>query len=87
MPNLENQKQLNISSNYLDVKEKQIKTASSRILHGVPLVDIGRKFGLEDFKVPFPIIGCLCVQDSPGNPCPCIDLPIWINTLPINSHP
>ena len=27
---------------------------------------------------------CFCVQDTPENPCTCIDLPIWINTQPID---
>lgn len=64
-------------------KAKKVYLTSTRKLHGVPLVEVDKSLDLNTFEFPFPILGCLCVQDSPDNPCPCTDLIVWILDRPV----
>lgn len=65
------------SLSYEDVKARRLNDALSKQIYGIP-IEIpedrnqiaGRRFQ--------PILGCLCVQDSPENPCPCSDFIIWL---------
>lgn len=53
---------------------RQLENANSCSIYGHPLTNDP---GLKSFdKNWFPIVGCLCVQDSPENPYPRIDYPL-----------
>ena len=64
-------------------KVEKARQALHRTLHGVPLVELKDCLDLELFKPPFPITGCICVQDTPENPCPCTDLIFWLLDPPL----
>jgi hypothetical protein len=49
--------------------------AGNVTLTGVP---VARTAGLFDIKGCIPILGCLCVHDSPESPCPCKGPIFWI---------
>jgi hypothetical protein len=66
----------------LEIKTRKLERASSQRLRGVPVHRIAGDFDVSKMKLPFPIFGCLCVQDSPENPCPCTDFVLWMPTFP-----
>lgn len=64
---------------YEEMKANTLHKKSVLKLFGIPLSQadggISKSTKLKRFK---PIWGCLCVQDSPENPCNCNDLLIWV---------
>jgi hypothetical protein len=66
----------------LDAKKRRLDAASSQRLRGSPVHNITGAFDIGKMTLPFPITGCLCVQDSPQNPCPCTDIVLWLPTFP-----
>jgi hypothetical protein len=77
---------------YQEAKLEQLKAQAVSRLHGSPLDDIdklanangnGNGNGASARKVSFPLQWCHCVQDSPGNPCNCAPLILWVNTTDI----
>ena len=70
---------------FYDLKAEQLSKTSTFKLTGIP-IDFPENAGINRTKGLFPIeIGCLCVQDSPENPCPCKDRPPIIVWLPEES--
>ena len=65
------------SVRYDELKARQLENAVATDVHGVPvefgdgLTALGRDRGM------FPILGCLCVHDSPDSLCPCGPI-IWL---------
>ena len=57
-------------------KGRQLGDVEITAFHGYQLED-------KEWKVQgrtlLPFVGCLCVQDSPENPCPCTDCILWID--------
>lgn len=66
----------------LEQKREKVRAISNRHLRGVPLFDVGDEDSISKLSPPFPIEWCLCVQDSPENPCPCKGLVLWLPTFP-----
>lgn len=64
-----------------DARARMIEEAAGRTLLGLPIAasaaqadGLGR--GLWDTHLP--ILWCLCVHDSPDNPCPCTGPIVWV---------
>jgi hypothetical protein len=68
---------VNLAS-YGEMKEKQLQDTWVTKIHGVPLELEGNILDLNSNGVFWPILGCLCVQDSPDNPCPCKGPIVWL---------
>jgi len=67
-----------MASYSLQTNAQRVQLKTTRTFHGIPLVEIEGAFDLNKIKFPFPIRWCLCVHDSPDNPCPCTDLVVWL---------
>lgn len=63
-------------------KADKAERSSTRKMHGVPIHNIDGGFDIAKMGLPFPVTWCLCVQDSPQNPCPCRDFVLWLPTFP-----
>lgn len=63
-------------------KQRKIEVGNRQVLRGVPVEEVSSDLDARSMKLPFPIVGCLCVQDSPENPCPCKDVILWLPTFP-----
>ncbi|HEY6505649.1 MAG TPA: hypothetical protein VIZ28_16855 [Chitinophagaceae bacterium] len=70
-------------TNYTLYKEGILEKRTFLELHGISVENFTSKDDLR--KKPFwPFIHCICVQDTPENPCPCNeDFIIWIPTKDI----
>jgi hypothetical protein len=62
---------------YEEAKTQQFERAVGVTIYGVPL-EVGDQKALISGRRFQPIIGCLCVWDSPDSPCPCKDAIIWL---------
>jgi hypothetical protein len=65
----------NFATDYLTAIDEAGGGAGTVTLTGVP---VARTAGLFDIKGCIPILGCLCVHDSPDSPCPCKGPIFWI---------
>ena len=69
-----NESDLKSTLSYEDAQCEAIDRATAVKIYGIPLSapsgDTARRF--------VRIVGCICVQDSPENPCPCEGPIIWI---------
>jgi hypothetical protein len=64
---------------YEEMKEKQLEDTMVTKIHGVPLHLEGSQLDFDSNGAFWPIAWCLCVQDSPDNPCPCKDpIIVWL---------
>jgi hypothetical protein len=66
----------------IEARARKLEEASLQHVKGVPLDTIKGTFDIRRMRIPFPILGCLCVQDSPENPCRCPNLVLWLPTFP-----
>lgn len=66
----------------LETRAKKVERASTQRLRGVPADQGAGEFDKSTMTLPCPINGCLCVQDSEENPCPCTELVLWLPTFP-----
>ena len=63
---------------YEELKKRQLEDTISTQFYGVP-IELGEfARAMQPHQNLIPIWGCVCVQDSPDNPCPCR----WIVWLP-----
>lgn len=70
------------SKSFFDLKAEQLNQLSTLKLTGIP-IDFPENSQANKTRGLFPIeVGCICVQDSPENPCPCKDIPPIIVWLP-----
>lgn len=60
---------------YNDIKKEQLEEVTATKIYGIPIKNT--MFSLNKNLNLFPIWGCICVQDTPQNPCPCKQI-IWL---------
>lgn len=63
---------------------RNVDRALYRRVEGSLLFKLEDPMDVDQYKPPFPIVGCLCVQDTPDNPCPCTDLVMWPLDQPVD---
>lgn len=64
---------------YDTARARLVEDASSIAVYGVALKETDAKATARGFwETHFPILWCLCVQDSPENPCPCNGPIVWL---------
>ena len=70
------------SKSFLDLKTEQLNQLSTLKLTGIP-IEFPENSQVNNTRGLFPIeVGCICVQDTPENPCPCKGTPPIIVWLP-----
>jgi hypothetical protein len=64
-----------------DARARMIEEATGHSLLGLPIDASAAQadgLGRRLWETHLPILWCLCVQDSPANPCPCTGPIVWI---------
>ncbi|MDD9716903.1 hypothetical protein PVW48_09120 [Dinoroseobacter sp. PD6] len=64
---------------YDTARAQLVEDAATVAIHGIALKESDAKATARGFwETHFPILWCLCVQDSPDNPCPCTGPIVWL---------
>jgi hypothetical protein len=66
-------------ANLQEVRQRRLARAGTVSVTGLPVE--GHDASKTDRAARFPIGACVCVQDSPDNPCPCNGPLFWLPSV------